>query len=110
MKYISREFADKAEAFADREVTSSKCYLCHRNLRKKLRWFTANGRNYYCLAYCENHGYLKGKIRIRRSEGGKVYIVKTTKLITPEEAAAVKERSVHARELRRRHKTRDYGL
>lgn len=102
MKYISREFEDKAEAFADKEVVSSKCYLCHRNLRKKLKWFTANGRSYYCLAYCEKHGYLKGKIRVRHSEDDRIYIVKTTKLISPEEAAAVKERCVHARELRRR--------
>lgn len=102
MKYISREFADKTEAFADKEVISSKCYLCHRNLKKKVRWFTSNGRHYYCLAYCEKHGYLKGKIRIRRSEGGMIYIVKTTRLIAPEEAAVIKERSVHARELHRR--------
>lgn len=102
MKYISREFAEKTEAFADKEVISSKCYLCHRNLKKKVRWFTANGRHYYCLAYCEKHGYLKGKIRIRRSEGGMIYIVKTTRLIAPEEAAVIKERSVHARELHRR--------
>lgn len=101
-KYISREFADKAEAFADREVTSSKCYLCHRNLRKKLKWFTVNGRHYYCLAYCEKHGYLKGKIRVRKAEDGRIYVVKTTKLIFPEEAEAVKQRRAHAREIRRR--------
>ena len=102
MKYISREFADKAEAFEDKEVISSKCYLCHRNLRKKLRWFTVNGRNYYCLAYCEKHGYLKGKIRIRHSEDDRIYVVKTTRLITPEEAAVIRERNTHARELHRR--------
>lgn len=102
MKYISREFEDKAEAFEDKEVVSSKCYLCHRNLRKKLKWFTANGRHYYCLAYCEKHGYLKGKIRIRRSENGRIYVVKTTKLISQEEAAAIRERSARARELHRR--------
>ncbi len=102
VKYISREFGDKAEAFEDKEVISSKCYLCHRNLRKKIKWFTVNGRHYYCLAYCEKHGYLKGKIRVRRSENGRVYIVKTTKLISPEEAAAVRERSARARELHRR--------
>lgn len=101
-KYISREFANKTEAFADKEVISSKCYFCHRNLRKKLKWFTANGRNYYCLAYCEKHGFLKGKIRIRHSESDNIYIVKTTKFITPEEVAALKERSVHARDLHRR--------
>lgn len=101
-KYISREFEDKVEAFADREVISSKCYLCHRNLRKKIKWFTVNGRHYYCLSYCEKHGYLKGKIRIRKSENDKVYIVKTTKLISQEDAAAIRERSARAKKLHKR--------
>lgn len=100
-KYISREFRSKTQAFEDKEVCSSKCFECHRNLRKKLRWFTLNGRHYYCLAYCEQHGYLKGKIRIRRSEDKKLYIVKTVKLISPEEAEALKESNRHARKMRR---------
>lgn len=92
-KYISREFETKEEALADGEVVSSKCYLCHRNLKKKVKWFTPNGRHYYCLAYCEKHGFLKAKIRVRKSEGGKIYIVKTTKLISQEDAAKLKNRS-----------------
>lgn len=102
-KYISRLFADKAEVFRDKEVSSSKCFVCHRNLKKKLRWFTPNGRNYYCLAYCEKHGYLKGKIRIRRTAEGKLYVVKTTKLITGEEAAELIKRRERAAEARKRH-------
>lgn len=101
VKYISREFRSKAQAFEDREVCSSKCFECHRNLRKKLRWFTLNGRHYYCLAYCEKHGYLKGKIRIRKSDSGKIYVVKTVKLISPEEAEALRESNRHARKMRR---------
>jgi len=104
VKYISREFKDKTEAFADKEVVSSKCYLCHRNLRKKIKWFSANGRHYYCVAYCEKHGYLKGKIRVRKAYDGGVYIVKTTKLIPKEEADAIAARRDHAREVRKRHK------
>ncbi|MCM1113778.1 MAG: exonuclease domain-containing protein [Muribaculum sp.] len=105
-KFISREFADKAAAFADREVSSSKCYLCHRNLRKKIKWFTANGRHYYCLAYCEKHGYLKGKIRIRKTDAGGVYVVKTTKLISDETAEELKNRRLRAKEY---HKPHDSG-
>ena len=104
MKYISREFDSKSDAMADREVTSSKCYLCRRNLKKKLRWFTPNGRHYYCLAYCEKHGYLKGKIRIRKSEEGRVYVVKTTKLITEQEATTLMERHAYSRELKKNRK------
>lgn len=101
-KFISREFADKTEAFADREVISSKCYLCRRNLKKKLKWFTVNGRHYYCVSYCEKHGYFKNKIRFRKSEEGKVFVVKTTKRITDQEVEALRERSDHARTLHRR--------
>lgn len=102
MKYISRQFDTKTDAFADKEVISSKCYLCHRNLRKKIKWFSVNGRHYYCVAYCDKHGYLKGKIRVRKTDEGKVYIVKTTKFITKEEVDAIAARRVHARELRKR--------
>lgn len=105
-KFISRQFKDKTEAFADKEVCASKCYLCHRNLRKKIKWFSVNGRHYYCVAYCEKHGFLKGKIRVRKTDEGKVYIVKTTKFITPEEVEGIAQRKLRARELRkrRRHK------
>jgi hypothetical protein len=103
VKYISREFDSKADALADREVSSSKCYLCHRNLRKKIKWFTPNGRHYYCLAYCEKHGYLKGKIRLRRSEDGRVYVVKTMKLISDQEAEALNARRQHAKEMKKHH-------
>lgn len=102
MKYISRQFDTKTDAFADKEVSSSKCYLCHRNLRKKIKWFSVNGRHYYCVAYCDRHGYLKGKIRVRKTDEGKVYIVKTTKFITKEEVDAIAARRGHARELRKR--------
>lgn len=104
MKYISRKFDDKAAAFADKEVISSKCYLCHRNLRKKIKWFTVNGRHYYCVAYCEKHGLLKGKIRVRKAWDDKVFVVKTTKFITKEEMDNIAARKKHVKELRKRKK------
>ncbi len=103
-KYISREFVTKEEALEDGEVISSKCFLCRRNLKKKLKWFTPNGRHYYCLAYCEKHGYLKAKIRVRKAESGKVYIVKTTKFITPEEAGKLKNRSMLVKRQNQKHR------
>lgn len=102
MKYISRTFESKMEAFADREVISSKCYVCHRNLRKKIKWFSLNGKHYYCVAYCEKHGYLKGKIRVRKTADDRIFVVKTTKLISKEEMEAIAERKEHAKELRKR--------
>ena len=91
-KYISRVFPDKKTAFADNEVSSSKCYLCHRNLKKVIKWFTPNGKHYYCVAYCEKHGYLKGKIRVRKVEDGGLYIVKTTKFISEKKMQEILEK------------------
>ena len=102
MKYISRKFADKAEAFSDKEVISTKCYFCHRNLRKKIRWFTVNGRHYYAVAHCEKHGYLKAKNRVHKTADGMVYIVKTTKFISKEDVDAIAARKEHVKELRKR--------
>lgn len=103
-KYISREFEDKQAAMEDREVVSTKCYICHKNCRKKLRWFTPNGKHYYAVAYCNKHGFIKGKIRIKKSGDDKVYVVKTLKLIDEEQAKAVQEKQDHMREIRRQHR------
>ena len=84
MKYVSREFPDKIKAFEDREVISTKCYLCHKNIRKKIRWFSPNGKNYYSISFCPKHGYMKSKIRVRKSENDMVYVVKTSKFISEE--------------------------
>lgn len=100
-KYISREFETKTKALEDKEVGSIRCYLCHKNIRKKIRWFTANGKNYYSVGYCDKHGYVKGKIRIRKSGEDKVYVVKTNKVISKQEADDIKEKQERAREMKK---------
>ena len=103
-KYISREFPAKVDALGDKEVTSCRCYLCHKNIRRKIKWFSPNGKHYYAVSYCDKHGYMKGKIRVRKTEDGTVYVVKTEKFISPEEMESIKNRLQHAKEMRRRHR------
>lgn len=88
-KYVSRLFPSREDAIADKTVTDILCYRCNRMLKKKVRWFTANQRNYYGLACCPEHGLVRGKIRMRRVEGDQVYCVKTIKLTDEEGAAAL---------------------
>lgn len=99
-KYISREFPDKTVAIADRAVSATKCYLCGRTARKKIKWFSVNGKHYYCLAYCKKHGYLKGKVRMKRADDGNIYVVKTLKLVSPEIAEEIKEKQEKVRKQR----------
>lgn len=103
-KYISRAFPSREKALADREVTSTKCYLCHRNLKKRINWFTDNGRNYFAMAYCDKHGYLKGKIRVRKAWDDSVYVVKTTKLVPAETAEQLANKEAHIREQHKKHR------
>lgn len=102
-KYISRGFADKAEAMGDRTVSGTKCYLCHRNLRKKIRWFTPNGKHYYSVSYCDRHGFMKAKIRMRKSEDKMVYVVKTERFITEAEVETIRDKQRKAKEHRNFH-------
>lgn len=81
-KYISREFPDRHTAMEDKEVSSTKCYLCHKNIRKKIRWFSPNmGKHYYSIAECPVHGYVKYKNRMKKADSGNIYVVKTYKFV-----------------------------
>lgn len=91
-KFVSKPFESKAQAMRDRVVTSTFCEKCQRNVPKKIRWFSVGGHNYFCLAYCEKHGWLKGKIRLRQHENGSFYVIRTTKPISEEEAYEIRER------------------
>lgn len=101
-KYISREFDNKTQLFSDKEAAAVRCYLCNRNLRKKLAWFSPNGKNYYCAAYCDKHGYMKAKLRIRRDCNDKLYAVKTMKYIDKENFEALQERYAKVKETKKK--------
>lgn len=103
-KSIFRVFPDKQAALEDKEVLATKCYVCHKNLRKVIRWFTPNGKNYYCVAKCSKHGFMKGKLRIKKAERNGIYIIKTTKLITQDEVEEIRLKQEHARMLRQKKK------
>lgn len=101
-KFVSKEFASKKELMKDRKVTSTKCYLCGKTARKKIRWFASGGKNFSCLAYCEEHGYLKGKIRLKKCENSEgFFCVKTIKQIDVDRAGDLLERKLTLQERRR---------
>ncbi len=100
-KYISRGFENKIKAMNDKNIISTRCYLCHKNLKKRIRWFTPNGKHYYCVSYCDIHGHMKSKIRIRKSENNLVYIIKTEKFISEEDVENIYKKQEQARQHRK---------
>ena len=101
-KFISREFATKEDVMADKEVTALRCFACGRNARKKLRWFSDNGRNYFAVGYCEEHGYVKGKIRVRKAVDGAFFAIRTTKLIGEAEVDKIRGKQLSLRAKRQK--------
>lgn len=97
-KYISRGFPDKNHALADREVMSTKCYLCGKSTKKRIKWFTPNNKHYISVNVCEEHGLMKAKVRLRKSEDGQVYVIKTEKFISTKEADVLDQKRIHLKD------------
>lgn len=100
-KYISRAFPSKTEAMEDREAVSTKCCKCGRRLRKKIRWFSDNSKNYYCLACCPDHGFLAGKIHIKKTDDELYFMIKELRLVNKAEADLIYEKRNEFRRKRR---------
>ncbi|MDO5416230.1 MAG: 3'-5' exonuclease [Lachnospiraceae bacterium] len=99
-KFVSREFEEREDALSDKHVTDMYCYKCNRMLRKKIRWFSVNPRLQVCLAVCPEHGLVRGKIRIKKSESGGAFAVRTTKFVDEEGAAAIAEKKEEVKKRR----------
>lgn len=108
-KYISREFFDKEEALSDKEVRTTRCYICGRPAVKKIRWFLGRGKAYYCLAVCKEHGLVRGKIRFKKTDDDRIFVVKTVRLIDEKQAQELREMKKEVIQKRRekRHKGDD---
>lgn len=91
-KFISREFDSKEDAIADREVSSTHCPLCHKPTKKKIRWFSVNARRYFSVSVCSEHGHIKGKVRMKKTDEGKFYVEKTLSLIDEKDAKRILEK------------------
>ena len=66
------------------------------------------GKNkaYYCLAECEEHGYLRGKIRIKKTDDETFIVVKTIRRMDEAGAQTIVDmkEEVRKKRLEKRHK------
>lgn len=105
-KYISKGYRTKEEAIENREVKATKCYICGKTAPKKIRWFSSKTKNYYCLAHCSEHGFMRGKIKMKRMDDGRILAIKT---LRPADEAMILDiqrakKEVIAKRRERRHK------
>ena len=89
-KFVSMAYPTREQAMQAHNVTSTVCYKCGRNVERRLNWFADNTKHYYSLSYCPLHGWLKGKIRTKKALGSEqIFMIKTLKLVSPDDAAAI---------------------
>lgn len=100
-KLVSREFDNKTDVLKDNRLNSTVCYKCGRKVRRKIRWFSDNSKTYYCLARCDEHGWLKGKIKLKKSDNDKVFAVKILSLTDDEGADTIRQKQNAIRKKRR---------
>ena len=104
-KFVSREFVSKERLMKDRTMISTMCPICRCPAKRKIRWFsTNNSKVYYSLALCHEHGPVAGKIRIRKTDAGKYFGVKTLRVQDTEAADEIREKheSLRRKKLLRR--------
>lgn len=92
LQYVSREFVSKEKLMQDREVRSTRCYVCGKGAKRKIRWFSVNSRIHYCQAFCADHGYMTGKIRIKKTDDDMFFAEKFLKMTDKEEAEQIRLR------------------
>lgn len=109
-KYITREFSDKSSALEDKTVISTKCFICGNKTRKKIAWFTNNGKNYYTIVTCARHGFIKGKIRLRKSVNDKIYVVKTMRQVGTDVVDDIANKKRQVSKVRKEHRKNKEGV
>ena len=102
-KYVSRVFPSKQAAMSDKTATMFSCPKCKLPVWRRVKWFSTGSSGVYLgLVRCPRHGYVKGKIRLKKLPDDSVFVVRTTKLATEEEAEVIREKRLQLQEKRRR--------
>ncbi|MBQ0058916.1 MAG: exonuclease domain-containing protein [Lachnospiraceae bacterium] len=91
-KYITRTFDTSEALMSDRGITTIRCRECGKAIPKKMKWFATGNHVYRCIALCQEHGYAKGKMRLKKTDEGLVFGVRTVKMVDEEAALKVAEK------------------
>lgn len=103
-KYITTGYENREDLLSNEKLIGTRCYICGQNARKKIRWFTVNSKMHYCLAECKEHGFIKGRFRIREDEYGKYYATRVLKITDEAGAEQIRQRQLEMR--KKRHERR----
>lgn len=105
-KLVTREFLSREEMFDDDDVREIRCNQCDKPMDVIIDWFSDSGKTYYCLGECQEHGYSRGKIKIKKCEDDSFYAIRIMKSTDKEGADSIFEKQETIREKRRERRQR----
>lgn len=90
-KYISMAYKSREALFHAKNIKAAHCCVCQSLAKKKIDWFSNNSKNYFGVFHCKEHGYLKGKMRVKKDDTDRYFVVKTIKIISKDEALSLQK-------------------
>jgi inhibitor of KinA sporulation pathway (predicted exonuclease) len=100
-KFVSRGFSNRDNVVSDRVVRGCKCFKCGKPMKRLVKWFATNSKTYYGLFFCEEHGLVKGRFKVKQTDDDLSYAVRIMKCTDEEGANKIREKQVKEREHRR---------
>jgi hypothetical protein len=92
--------------FEDDNIREMRCNHCDKLLNVDIDWFSDSGKTYFCLGHCLEHGYVRGKIKVKKREEDSFFIIKIMKSTDEEGAQSIYEKQENIREKRREKRQR----
>jgi CxxC motif-containing protein len=80
------------------------CTKCGKVIKKRIGWFSPNGKQYMAAGICDVHGLIKNRVRIQKYDDESVCVIKIVKPIETEGLMKLQEKSARAEQLRRKRK------
>ena len=85
-EFISREYTKREDLLRSHNVATLTCPLCGAKTNREVSWFSSNIKNYYCLGSCKRHGYVQGKLHLKRTADLHYFVIKTSRIVSATEA------------------------
>ena len=106
-KFVSMEYFDKEEMFLDHDVTSMECNKCGKELKRVIDWFSDGMKTHFCVGFCKDHGYVRGRLRIKTLDDDMCYAIKILKSTDEEGVEKIRDKQKAIREKRRERRLRE---
>ncbi len=102
-KYISRGFPERRDVLRDKEARSLRCFCCDAKTSVFIPWVSVNGKQYFAMGKCPEHGKMRGHLRIRKHSEGVVYGMKTIRPAKPGDEGDLRQKEKTAKEQERKY-------